>query len=309
MSRTGILPVTSASGILPDGGSSADIRAGKMPAALVTGRMPVLLVAFALSSCSLPDEYLAGGNDAHIKRAEIPVASAAPAPDFAAPITDSAPTTPEPIKPAYVSDAGALEMSDEVIPFDKFARGREEQYRTVTERIDDAVFAQNRERRKLIEQRALDDSDTDLPARRSFFGGDRFLSPGPVDPGYKLPTGATWRPMFFAFGSMRSAVQTFHQGPKDITEWANRLDLFGNLTLSGTERVLVGLRPFDHDGQFSGYTFGRGSNKKGEWNDALNLDPQTLFFEGDFGEIFPCLDPHDKRRLDYQLSIGRQPLL
>lgn len=274
------------------------------------------LLLITLSSCSLPDEYLAGGSDAHIKRAEIPVASTAVTPDLAGPaepITlpseDPTAAASEPIKPAYVSDAGALEMSDEVIPFDKFARGREEQYRTVTERIDDAVFAQNRERRKLIEQRALDDCDTDLPDRRSFFGGDRFLSPGPVDPGYKLPTGATWRPMFFAFGTLRSAVQTFHQGPKDITEWANRLDLFGNLTLSGTERVLVGLRPFDHDGLFSGYTFGRGSKKKGEWNDALNLDPQTLFFEGDFGEIFPCLDPHDKRHLDYQFSIGRQPLL
>lgn len=268
-----------------------------------------------LSSCSLPEEYLAGGSDAHIKRAEIPLASTTPAPDIsdsgepiALPQSDAAPTASEPIKPAYVSDAGALEMSDEVIPFDKFARGREEQYRTVTERIDDAVFAQNRERRKLIEQRALDDSDTDLPDRRSFFGGDRFLSPGPVDPGYKLPTGATWRPMFFAFGTMRSAVQTFHQGPKDITEWANRLDLFGNLTLSGTERLLLGLRPLDRDGDFSGYTIAGTSKKKG-WNEEFNLVPQTLFFEGDFGELFPCLDPHDKRHLDYQFSIGRQPLL
>ena len=253
----------------------------------------------SISSCSLPDEYLAGGSEARIKRAEIPVASPTPAPDVAA--------TP-PDAPAYVSDAGALEMSDEVIPFDKFARGREEQYRTVTERIDDTVFAQNRERRKLIEQRALDDNDTDIPDRRSFFGGDRFLSPGPIDPGYKLPTGATWRPYFLAFGTLRSAVQTFDQGPKDVTEWANRLDLYGNLYLSGTERILVGLRPFDHEGQFSGYTFGKGS-KKGAWVDEFNLEPQTLFFEGDFGELFPCLDPHDKRNLDYQFSIGRQPLL
>ena len=272
-------------------------------------------LAIALSSCSLPDEYLAGGRDARIKRAEIPVASAAATPDIADPsepivlhTEDQTAEANAPVEPAYISNAGDLEMSDEVIPFDKFARGREEQYRTVTERIDDAVFAQNRERRKLIEQRALDDSDTDLPDRRSFFGGDRFLSPGPVDPGYKLPTGATWRPMFFAFGTMRSAVQTFNQGPKDITEWANRLDLYGNLTLSGTERVLVGLRPLDHDGQFSGYTFGRGS-KKGTWNDELNLEPQTFFFEGDFGELFPCLDPHDQRHLDYQFSMGRQPLL
>ena len=172
----------------------------------------------------------------------------------------------------------------------------------------DPVFAQNRERRRMIEQRALDDTGTDLPDRRSFFGGDRFLSPGPVDPGIKLPTGATWRPMFFAFGTLRSAVQLFNQGPSDVTEWANRLDLYGELALSGTERVLVGLRPFDYKGAFSGYTFGGGSKKEG-WVDELNLVPQTLFFEGDFGELFPYLDPHDKHSLDYQFSIGRQPLL
>ncbi len=275
------------------------LHATKPTAARSQPRKAMLLLALALSSCSLPDEYLAGGSEARIKRAEIPVASPTPAPDVAATPPDS---------PAYVSDAGALEMSDEVIPFDKFARGREEQYRTVTERIDDTVFAQNRERRKLIEQRALDDNDTDIPDRRSFFGGDRFLSPGPIDPGYKLPTGATWRPYFLAFGTLRSAVQTFDQGPKDVTEWANRLDLYGNLYLSGTERILVGLRPFDHEGQFSGYTFGKGS-KKGAWVDEFNLEPQTLFFEGDFGELFPCLDPHDKRSLDYQFSIGRQPIL
>ena len=283
-----------------------------------TGRSPSWLstaswlLAIALSSCSLPDEYLAGGKDAHIRRAEIPVTVAPAEPPLAA--TASEPAIPEtitdtpPDQPAYISNAGDLEMSDEIIPFDKFARGREEQYRMVTERIDDAVFAQNRERRRLIERRSLDDSVTDLPDRRSFFGGDRFLSPGPVDPGWKLPTGATWRPMFFAFGTLRSAVQLFDQGPTDVTEWANRLDLYGELALSGTERVLVGVRPLDYKGAFSGYTVGGGSKKEG-WVDELNLVPQTLFFEGDFGELFPCLDPHDKHRLDYQFSIGRQPML
>ncbi len=199
-------------------------------------------------------------------------------------------------------------LSEQIVPYEQFGKGLLDRQRTLTERLDDAFFSQNREREQLIEQRALKDTYTILPDRRSFFGGDRFLSPGPLTPGVKLPTGATWRPSFFVFGTMRTAVQTYHQGPADISEWANRLDIYGNLSLSGTERLLVGFRPFDHNGNYSGYTFEGAAPKKG-WNNGLNLDPTTLFFEGDFGEIFPRLDPKDKHNLDYGFSIGRQPLL
>lgn len=210
--------------------------------------------------------------------------------------------------PVNISNAGALEMSDEVVPFEQFARGRPEQYRTVTEQIDDLIFASNRERRELIEQRATDDSDTEIPDRKSLFGGDRFLSPGPIHPGFKMPGGATWRPTFMAFGTLRSAMQTFQRGTTDVSEWVNRLDLFGNIYLTGTERILIGFRPFDRNGDFTGYTLAGGSRPEG-WNHRFNMVPQTLFFEGDFGELFPFLDPQDKRRLDYQFSIGRQPVI
>lgn len=285
---------------------------------LITRTTLILFCAW-LSSCALPPEFLAGGKDARVRRAEIPADGSAPPSegllpagvDVLAPADDLAASPQDAASvpaPANISDAGAMDLSDEVVPYEQFARGRDEQYRTVTERIDDAVFAQNRERRSQIEQRSMDDTETDLPDRRSFFGGDRFLSPGPINPGIKMPTGATWRPTFFAYGSMRSALQTFNQGPKDITEWTNRLDVFGNLYLSGTERFLVGFRPFDHEGEFSGYTFDGGSRKAG-WGEALNLEPQTLFFEGDLGELFPFLDPQDRHSTDYQFSIGRQPLV
>ena len=41
----------------------------------------------------------------------------------------------------------------------------------------------------------------------------------------------------------------------------------------------------------------------------MNIVPETLFFEGDFGEIFPGLDPYDTKLLDYGFSVGRQPVL
>ena len=98
------------------------------------------------------------------------------------------------------------------------------------------------------------------------------------------------------------------------SEWANRIDLFGNLALTGSERFVLGLRPADRTGadgvrRFSGYTAagpGGGAFSR-QWN--LDWDTVThLFFEGDVGELFPDLDPDDRRGLDVGVSVGRQPI-
>lgn len=134
-----------------------------------------------------------------------------------------------------------------------------------------------------------------------------FLGKGFLAQGIETRTGAVWRPAFWVFGESRTAIQYFDR-VESTTEWANRLDLFGQVNLTGTERILVGLRPLDeeHSGvrRFSGYDFGRGDSL-----DGLNTKFQTLFFEGDFGELFPRLDPYDTRMLDYGFSVGRMPLL
>jgi hypothetical protein len=88
----------------------------------------------------------------------------------------------------------------------------------------------------------------------------------------------------------------------------DRLDLFGQVNLSGTERVLVGMRPLDHE-QGSGRTFQSIDFLTGDTRDGWNSDLQTLFFEGDLGELFPRLDPDDTGALDYGFSVGRQPLV
>ena len=147
--------------------------------------------------------------------------------------------------------------------------------------------------------------------------GNPFLGQGVIGPGFTLPTGATWQPALLVFGSYRSAMQTFNTASRNISEWSNRLDLFANLTLTGTERMLIGFRPLDRtsldealidgeDGLFTGYQFGE--SEADGWRKNWNLRVQTLFFEGDFGEIFPGLDRADKRSLDIGFSVGRQPL-
>lgn len=148
------------------------------------------------------------------------------------------------------------------------------------------------------------------PAPIVELGENPFLGSGYIGPGFEIPTGAQWQPLFIVYGQYRSALQTFDSGLDGgyVAEWSNRLDLFGNLYLTPTERINIGFRPLDDDNEFTGYRFDDNSNDHG-WVDRLNAEINTLFFEGDFGEIFPNLDPTDTKSLDYGFSVGRQPLL
>jgi hypothetical protein len=149
------------------------------------------------------------------------------------------------------------------------------------------------------------------PAPIVEIGQNPFLGNGYIAPGFTIPTGAVWQPVFIVYGDVRTALQTFDNGITQTTEWANRMDLFGNLYLTPTERFLVGFRPFDTNNQAvngvaSGYRFKPGD---GNWVNALNGKLTTGFFEGDFGELFPNLDPKDTKSLDYGYAIGRQNLV
>jgi hypothetical protein len=154
-------------------------------------------------------------------------------------------------------------------------------------------------------------SDEDLPARTAplLEIGDLFLGRGNLKPGFELPTGAVWQPRFWVYGSGRTSLQTFDQGRGggQVSEWANRLDLFGNLQLTGTERVLIGVTPLHRDAGFSGHTF-EPDSREGTDNE-LNFRIRTLFFEGDIAELFPRWDYNDSTTNDIGFSIGRQAVV
>ena len=148
--------------------------------------------------------------------------------------------------------------------------------------------------------------------------GTPFLGTGRIGRGFTLPGGAVWTPSFLLFGQFRTGVSVVDSGDVQDTQWANRLDLFGNLYLTGTERVVFGLRPTDQTDplggrQFSGYrhqSIDEGGGG-GAFTDQFNFDWDTvthLFFEGDLGELLPNLDLDDRRGLDLGLSVGRQPI-
>ncbi len=152
----------------------------------------------------------------------------------------------------------------------------------------------------------------DIPERPALLieWGDAFLGEGNLGQGFELPTGAVWTPALWVFGTLRSAIQTIDTGVADRrTEWVNRFDLFANLQLTSTEKIVLGIRPLDKNraGQFSGYTF-EPSDDDG-FDDFTNANIRTLFAEGDFGSLFPNLDKQGTTWLDFGYTVGRQPLI
>ena len=206
------------------------------------------------------------------------------------------------------ADNSDLYLSDEVVPWEELGDGFLERPKPLTEVIEDHIYPSNKERDRLIKE-SHETGDASLlenaPARQNIFGGNPFLGSGEIDKGFEIKTGAVWQPNFLIYGEFRSALQTFDNGFGNTAEWANRLDIFGNLYLTPTERILIGFRPLDRDGNFTGYQIdGTNEGFFEEFNSRIN----TFFFEGDFGELFPNLDPTDQKSLDYGIAFGRQPI-
>ena len=140
--------------------------------------------------------------------------------------------------------------------------------------------------------------------------GDDFLGEGELNNGFELPTGAVWQPRLWVFGTYRTAIQTIDTGRAErTTEFVNRGDFFANLQLTGTEKIVFGVRPFDKNepDDFSGYRLEPDDDSGRQ--DEYGLNIRTLFAEGDFGSLFPNLDPNGTTLLDFGFTVGRQPLI
>ena len=150
-------------------------------------------------------------------------------------------------------------------------------------------------------------SEDQFPKRRApiLELGNAFLGTGNIRPGFEIPTGAVWQPNFWVYGNFRSALERNDVvDERGRTQWSNRLDLFGNLQLTGTERLLIGIQPLHKGARFSGRVLSPSDLEEGI--DEYNGDISTLFFEGDLAELFPNWDPLDAKPNDYGFSIGRQ---
>lgn len=152
--------------------------------------------------------------------------------------------------------------------------------------------------------------DDDLPKRTPpmFEFGAPLLGPGKLKRGIELPTGAVWTPALWVFGTYRTGVSYIDPGSnaEELVEMPHRFDLLLNLQLAGTERLVAGFQPLHRDGRFTTYTFSPDEISGG--TSEANFDLATLFFEGDFNELFPKIDPMDRRGLDIGFAVGRQQI-
>ena len=148
----------------------------------------------------------------------------------------------------------------------------------------------------------------DMPERPQplFEAGNPFMGFGAFADNLNVPGGGVFQPSTLIWGRYRTAYQGSggSNAAGEVSEWVNRLDLFAETRLSGTERVIVGLRPLDEEGEFSGYDF-----REGEWTDGTGGDLiQVAFLEGDLGEILADADRDDSLPLDIGFAVGRQPI-
>ena len=104
-----------------------------------------------------------------------------------------------------------------------------------------------------------------------------------------------------------SAAEIREAGLKIFATPFNLLDGLGDGPMDPSNPTVPGGRPtLDDNGMFTGYTW-EPSDRNG-WDGVYDDNIETLFFEGDLGEIFPNFDVFDRRPLDIGFSVGRQPL-
>ena len=120
---------------------------------------------------------------------------------------------------------------------------------------------------------------------------DYFLSPGFLSQGVELPTGEIVRPSVWVFGVNQFAYQYFNNkwNPQKADELVDRLDIFTQLNLSATERVVAGFSPFDRvDNQphSSKQKYTEVDFQDGRFINGTTLTPLALFSRGTSARSF-----------------------
>jgi hypothetical protein len=108
------------------------------------------------------------------------------------------------------------------------------------------------------------------------------------------------------YGDWRTAIAYNSNKGNDIAQIATRLNIDIDLKLTGTERIHAFFTPLQKNAKFTRYEFG-GGDGDGNFTDEYDFNPQTLFFEGDFGAIFSGFSGTDAS-FDLPFTVGLFPL-
>lgn len=170
------------------------------------------------------------------------------------------------------------------------------------------------------------DKPYDVEAQLAIYGNKRAV-PGPRPPiewGYPmyqpgpLGNGITLfgdknpaRPQLLVYGDFRLGTAYNDNGQLDTANMAARLNLDFDLRLTATERIHAFLRPLDRTkvGRVTRVEFGGNQRDKfGDHEILLDATPESLFFEGDLGQIAAGIT--DEYNLhDIPIAIGLTPMV
>ena len=113
-------------------------------------------------------------------------------------------------------------------------------------------------------------------------------------------------PGLAVYGDWRTAVAYNNNQGKEIAQVATRLNVDIDLKFTGTERIHAFFTPLQDDAKFTRFEFA-GRDADGEATLEYDLEPQTLFFEGDFGSIFAGITG-EYAGFDLPFTVGLYPL-
>ncbi len=135
---------------------------------------------------------------------------------------------------------------------------------------------------------------------RPFYSGGMFSPSIPVFSDVNPLT-----PQFIVFGDYRTGIGVHRDAGVNNRNWAHRLNLEGDLKLTATERIHAFMGPLDHGGRFTRLDF---SNSDVEFEEELDAQLNTVFFEGDLGAITGGFAGVDAP-FDLPFTFGLVPLL
>ncbi len=114
-------------------------------------------------------------------------------------------------------------------------------------------------------------------------------------------------PGLAVYGDWRTAVAYNQNNGKDIAQIATRVNIDVDFKITGTERIHAFFQPLQDNGQFTRCEFGGGGVDQKKCTLESDLNPQTLFFEGDVGSIWSGFTG-DAASFDLPVTAGLFPL-
>jgi hypothetical protein len=113
-------------------------------------------------------------------------------------------------------------------------------------------------------------------------------------------------PGIAVYGDWRTAVAVNGNNGKEVAQVATRLNVDVDVKLTGTERLHAFFTPIQKDNQFSRFEFGGGDADK-DFTGEFDLNPQTLFVEGDIGSLYAGFSGKEAS-FDLPFTAGLFPL-